>query len=230
MLAIIPARGGSKGLPKKNIRLFDGLPLICHTIKTALASKSIKKVIVSTDDDEIASIAKDCGAEVPFMRPANLASDNSMVMDTYFYVVDKLVEMTSKPVEKFVALLPTVPLRLSEDIDKAVKIFDSKNADSVISVVKSPVPIDWYRKISESGILKNYLPDFNAVKNRQELEQSYVPNGAIYVFRTDVLRSVRKYYTDNTYPYIMPSERSADIDDMLDFKWAEYLLNMRKTK
>ena len=230
MLAIIPARGGSKGLPKKNIRLFDGLPLICHTIKTALASKSIKKVIVSTDDDEIASVAKDCGAEVPFMRPANLASDNSMVMDTYFYVVDKLVEMTSKPVEKFVALLPTVPLRLSEDIDKAVKIFDSKNADSVISVVKSPVPIDWYRKISENGILKNYLPDFNAVKNRQELEQTYVPNGAIYVFRTDVLRSVRKYYTDNTYPYIMPSERSADIDDMLDFKWAEYLLNMRKTK
>jgi CMP-N,N'-diacetyllegionaminic acid synthase len=230
MLAIIPARGGSKGLMRKNTKLLAGLPLICHTIKTALASKSIKQIIVSTDDDEIATIAKNYGAEVPFMRPATLANDTSMVMDTYFYVLDKLGETTSQPVEKFVALLPTVPLRLPEDIDKAVDLFNSKDADSVISVVKSPVPIDWYRKISKNGILKNYLPEFDAIKNRQELEQTYIPNGAIYVFRTNVLRSKRKYYTNKTYPYIMPSERSADIDDLLDFEWAEYLLNTQKTK
>jgi len=230
MLAIIPARGGSKGLTKKNTRLLGGLPLICHTIKTALASKSIKQVIVSTDDDEIATIAKNCGAEVPFMRPANLANDTSMVMDAYFDVVDKVGEKISQPVEKFVALLPTVPLRIPKDIDEAVNIFNSNNADSVISVVKASAPVDWHRSISKDGILRNYLPESNAIKNRQELEQTYVPNGAVYVFRTKVLRSKRQYYTNKTYPYIMPSERSADIDDLLDFEWAEYLLNKQKIK
>ncbi len=230
MLAIIPARGGSKGLPRKNIRLLCGLPLICHTIKTALSSNSIKKVIVSTDDDEIAAVAKSCGAEVPFMRSTNLANDTSMVMDTYFDVVDRVAEETSQPVETFVALLPTVPLRLPEDIDEAINIFNFNNADSVISVVKASVPVHWYRRISKEGILRNYLPEFNAIKNRQELEQTYVPNGAVYVFRTKVLRSTRQYYTKKTYPYIMPNERSADIDDLLDFEWAEYLLNKQKTK
>ncbi len=224
MLAIIPARGGSKGLPGKNIKPLNGSPLICHTIKAALAAKSISRVIVTTDDESIAEVAIECGAEVPFMRPADLAQDDSMVMDTYFYVTDKIAEETGKPVDSFVALLPTVPLRISDDIDNAVKIFHDNNADSVISVTESPVPIEWYRKINSEGVLCDYLPEFNAVKNRQELEQTYVPNGAIYVFRTENLRETRQYYMDKTFPYIMPRERSADIDELLDFEWAEFLL------
>jgi len=227
MLAIIPARGGSKGLPGKNIKSLCGVPLICHSIKSALAASSISRVVVSTDDDQIAETAKKCGAEVPFLRPSDLANDKSMAMDAYLHMVDRIADETKKPIESFVALLPTVPLRLAEDIDEAVNIFNKNEADSVISVTESPVPIQWYRKITSDGILCDYLPEFNAVKNRQEWEKNYVPNGAIYVFRTEVLRATRQYYTDKTYPYIMPRERSADIDVQLDFDWAEFLLKRR---
>ena len=228
MLAIIPARGGSKGLPGKNIKLLDGVPLICHSIKAALASNLVDRVIVSTEDNEIASIAKNCGAEVPFMRSIDLASDTSMVMDSYLQVVDWIAKENLKPIKSFVALLPTVPLRTSKDIDDAIKIFNDKNANSVISVVEAPVPLDWNRRITKEGILKNYSSEFNAIKNRQELEKTYVPNGAIYVFRTEVLRSTRQYYTEKTYPYVMPRERSADIDELLDFEWVEYLLDKKQ--
>ena len=96
--------------------------------------------------------------------------------------------------------------------------------------MEASIPIHWYRRITNDGKLKNYLPEFDAVKNRQELEKTYVPNGAIYIFRTEVLRSTRQYYTKKTYPYVMPRERSADIDDLLDFEWAEYLLDKRTNK
>ena len=230
MLAIIPARGGSKGLPGKNIKLLGDLPLICHTIKAALDSNLIDRVIVSTENDEIASIAKNCGAEVPFMRSIDLASDTSMVMDSYLQVVDMITKENSKLIESFVALLPTVPLRTSKDIDKAIQIFNDKNANSVISVVEASAPVYWHRSISKEGILENFLPEFNALKNRQELKKTYLPNGAVYVFRTEVLRSTREYYTSKTYPYIMPKERSADIDDNFDFEWARYLFKKNNKK
>ena len=230
MLAIIPARGGSKGLPGKNIKLLGDLPLICHTIKAALDSNLIDRVIVSTENDEIASIAKNCGAEVPFMRSIDLASDTSMVMDSYLQVVDMITKENSKLIESFVALLPTVPLRTSKDIDNAIQIFNDKNANSVISVVEASAPVYWHRSISKEGILENFLPEFNALKNRQELKKTYLPNGAVYVFRTEVLRSTREYYTSKTYPYIMPKERSADIDDNFDFEWARYLFKKNNKK
>ena len=230
MLAIIPARGGSKGLPGKNIKLLGGVPLICHTIKAALESNLIDRVIVSTENDEIASIAKNCGAEVPFKRSIDLASDTSLAMDSYLQVVDMITKENSKLIESFVALLPTVPLRTSEDIDNAIQIFNDKNANSVISVVEASAPVYWHRNISKQGILENFLPEFNALKNRQELKKTYLPNGAIYVFRTEVLRSTREYYTSKTYPYIMPKERSADIDDKFDFEWARYLFKKNNKK
>jgi N-acylneuraminate cytidylyltransferase/CMP-N,N'-diacetyllegionaminic acid synthase len=228
MIAIIPARGGSKGLPGKNIKPLNGTPLICHSIQSALKAKSISRVIVSTDDDEIAQIARECGAEVPFIRPRNLAEDNSMVMDVYFYTVDRLTDKSNEQIESFVVLLPTAPLRIAEDINTAVEIFKEKKADSVISVMDANVPIEWYRKIDEQGILKDYSPNISAIKNRQEFKKSYIPNGAIYVFRTEVLRKTRQYYTDKTYPYLMPRERSADIDEIIDFEWAEFLLKRIK--
>ena len=224
MIAIIPARGGSKGLPGKNIKSLNGVPLICHSILSALKAKSISRVVVSTDDDEIAKIAKECGAEVPFIRPRNLAKDNSMVMDAYFYTVDRLANEENETIESFVALLPTAPLRLPEDIDNAVSIFMNNSADSVISVTEAPIPIEWYRKIDKNGLLSNYLSEFDKVANRQELNQAHIPNGAIYVFRTEILRKTRQYYMNETYPYIMPRERSADIDEPLDFEWTEFLM------
>jgi len=224
MLAIIPARGSSKGFPGKNIKLLNGAPLICHSIQSALKAKSISRVVVSTDDIEIARIAQECGADVPFIRPKNLAEDHSMVMDAYLYTVDRLVNECNEQVESFVALLPTAPLRVAEDIDAAVKIFKEKKADSVISVMNADVPVEWHRKIDEQGILQDYLPNTDVIKNRQEFNKSYLPNGAIYVFHTEKLRKTRQYYMSKTYPYIMPRERSADIDEPLDFEWAEFLM------
>tara|TARA_Y100000389_G_C17447302_1_gene512415 strand:- start:1390 stop:2085 length:696 start_codon:yes stop_codon:yes gene_type:complete len=231
MLAIIPARGGSKGLPGKNLKLLDDKPLIYYSIKAALDSKLINRVIVSTDNEEIASIAKNFGAEV-FMRPANLAEDDSMVIDTYLNVVDLIFQQHSKPIVSFVSLLPTSPLRTSKDVDEAIKIFNDKNANSVISVVEASVPLHWHKQITDNGQLKNFLPEFDTIKNRQELKKAYVPNGAIYVFKTEVLRLERQYYTNKTYPFIMPKERSADIDDDFDFEWAKYLFkkNNKKSK
>jgi len=224
MIAIIPARGGSKGLPGKNVRLLNGKPLIYHTIKAALDANSISQVIVSTDDDSIAAVAIECGAEVPFNRPENLADDNSMVMDAYLYTIDRLVEEDGQKIDSFVALLPTAPLRLAEDIDNAAEIFNKKNAASVISVTEAEVPSEWYKKINQQGVLRNYFSNVSAIKNRQEFNKSYIPNGAIYIFRTENLRTTRQYFTDKTYPYIMPRSRSADIDELLDFEWAEFLM------
>ncbi len=224
MIAIIPARGGSKGLPGKNIRDLDGMPLICHTIKSALESESITRVIISTDDDDIAIVAKECGAEVPFNRPSKLAKDNSMVMDAYLYTIDRLVEMENITIDSFIALLPTAPLRRSYDIDMAVEIFNFNKADSVVSVTEADVPAEWYRRIDSNGVLRDYFPDTNTIKNRQEFDKSYIPNGAIYIFRTEKLRKIRQYYLGKTYPYIMPADRSVDIDEILDFEWAEFLM------
>ena len=228
MIAIIPARGGSKGLPGKNIRDLDGMPLICHTIKSALESESITRVIISTDDDDIAIVAKECGAEVPFNRPSKLAKDNSMVMDAYLYTIDRLVEMENITIDSFIALLPTAPLRRSHDIDMAVEIFNLNKADSVISVTAPDAPAEWYRRIDNDGILRDYFPNTNTIKNRQEFNKSYIPNGAIYIFNVEKLRLSRQYYMDKTYPYVMPRSRSADIDEILDFEWAEFLINKNK--
>ena len=228
MIAIIPARGGSKGLPGKNVRPLGGIPLIAHSIQTALKAQLVSRVIVSTDDDEIGAVAKEYGAEF-YKRPAELADDNSMVMDAYFNLVDQIAEQTGAPVKSFIALLPTAPLRLALDIDNAIEIFNRQKADSVISVTESPVPIQWYRKIKPSGVLCDYSPDFNAVINRQALEQTYIPNGAIFIFRTEILRRTREYYTEYTYPYLMPRSRSVDIDELLDFEWAEMLLSKSST-
>ena len=224
MLAIIPARAGSKGLYNKNTKLFGGLPLICHSIKAALGSKIIDRVIVSTEDNEIASIAKAYGAEVPFIRPDNLAGDTSMVIDSYLHALDWISKENSILIKSFVALLPTAPLRKSQDIDEAIKIFNNTNADSVISVTEAPIPLEWYLNITKDGLLKNYYQEFNVLKNRQELKKAYIPNGAVYIFKTEVLRLKRQYYTNKTYPYVMPRERSVDIDNLLDFEWAEFLL------
>ena len=228
MIAIIPARGGSKGLPGKNIRDLDGMPLICHTIKSALESESITRVIISTDDDDIAIVAKECGAEVPFNRPSKLAKDNSMVMDAYLYTIDRLVEMENITIDSFIALLPTAPLRRSHDIDMAVEIFNLNKADSVIRVTEPDAPAEWYRRIDNDGILRDYFPNTNTIKNRQEFNKSYIPNGAIYIFNVEKLRLSRQYYMDKTYPYVMPRSRSADIDEILDFEWAEFLINKNK--
>ncbi len=224
MIAIIPARGGSKGLPGKNIRLMNGKPLVAYAVEEALKAKHIERVIISTDDEEIAHIAVQYGAELPFMRPAEFASDKAMAVDNYIYTIGRLEKESGKQIESFVVLQPTSPLRIAEDIDGAIELFEHKNADSVISYCQEAHPVVWHKFLDEEG---RFVDIFDPnIKNRQDNRISYYPNGAVYVFRTSLIRE-RKYYTNNSYAYIMPRTRSVDIDFIEDFEYAEFLLSRR---
>ena len=224
MIAISPARGGSKGLPGKNVRPLNGKPLIAYAIEAALKAKHIDRVIISTDDEKIAHVAVAYGAELPFMRPAELASDTAMAVDNYIYTIDRLEKEEGKPIDAFVVLQPTSPLRIAEDIDGAIELFYDNKADSVISYTQEAHPVTWHKYIDADG---RFIDIFDAnIKNRQENRISYYPNGAVYVFRTAMIRE-RKYYTDKSYAYIMPRSRSVDIDFLEDFEYAEFLLRRK---
>jgi len=222
MIAIIPARGGSKGLPGKNIKNLDGQPLIYYTIQAALESKSIDRVIVSTDCTEIASISKELGAEVPWLRPVELANDDAKAIDVYMHAINWLRDDVEGAIENICVLLPTCPLRNADDIDKAIELFISKKADSVVSFTREHHPISWHKHVNEDLSFSNIGEDL--LKNRQEERVSYFPNGSIYIFKSQLLFA-GKYYSERSYAYIMPKNRSVDIDYIDDFLYAEYLLN-----
>jgi CMP-N,N'-diacetyllegionaminic acid synthase len=225
MLALIPARGGSKGLPGKNIMPFAGLPLIAHTIQAARVAVSITRVVVSTDEEGIAAVARAHGAEVPFLRPAELAGDASPAIDTYLHACAALEELGSPRIEELVVLLPTSPLRMAPDIDQAIGQFRLRSADAVISVTPSPHPLHWAKVVDDQGVLRDAQPGGAANnRNRQDYPQTFMPNGAIYVFRRALLEQRDGYYTERTYPMVMPKQRSIDIDDRYDFAIAEFLL------
>jgi len=227
MIAIIPARGGSKGLPGKNILPLLGKPLIGYSVEAALDSKYVDEVIVSTDSEKIAETAKNFGASVPFMRPAELAGDTSRAIDVYIHTIDRLSSEFGKNVDNFIVLQPTSPLRTTQDIDEAIRIFRIKEADSVISVTEAVHPPVWSKKISQTGTLIEYFPKHATNKNRQEIEKAYMPNGAIFIFNYLKLKEEYKYYFERTYPYVMPAKRSVDIDTQLDFDFAEFLMSKK---
>ena len=218
MLAIIPARGGSKGLPGKNIRPFNGKPLIAYAIEVALKSKAVTRVVVSTDAPEIASVAIEYGAEV-IMRPEELATDTSAALDAFLYTVEEIERREKKVHPAFIVLYPTAPLRTQEQIDGCIQLFYDREASSVISVTESDHPVEWARVI-EGGILKEKFQGGNL--NRQSYDVSYFPNGLLYVFNYQDLKETREYYMDKTYPYIIDKLYCADIDDLLDFQMAEF--------
>jgi len=222
MIAIIPARGGSKGLKGKNIKLLDGKPMIAYTIEAAKKSNKIDRIIVSTDSKEIAEVAIKFGAEVPFIRPVHLASDNALAVDNYIYTIDRLNNENDIQIEQFIVLQPTSPLRSSVNIDEAIEVFETKDADSVISFCKESHPIKWHKNIDNEGLIVSIFEDRTG--NRQEESPSYYPNGAIFIFKYSLLKS-RKYYSKKSYAYVMNRLNSVDVDVIEDFEYAEFLLN-----
>ena len=223
MLAIIPARGGSKGVPRKNIRMLGDKPLICWTIEAALKSCSIDRVILSTDDKEIAEICRPTGIEIPFMRPNELAQDDSLAIDNYLYTMGRMIDEFNYEGDDFLVLLPTVPFRNEDDIDNAVDVFYKNNSDSVISCRELSHPPSWNFEISSAGIINQNNSSVEKLMNRQNSQMPYAPNGGVYVFKYTLLKEKYNYYTDKTYAYIMPADRSIDIDTETDFKFAEFL-------
>ena len=226
MIAIVPARGGSKGLPGKNIKDLLGKPMIAYTIEEALRSKNISEVIVSTDYKEIESVAIKYGAKSYFLRPEHLASDHAKAIDNYIYTIDRLNECFGYDIENFVVLQPTSPLRTVEDIDGAIKLFKDKNADSVISYTEEYHPVEWHKYIAKDGKFENIFNE--KLLNRQEIRKSYFPNGAVFVFDYNLIKQ-KKYYSNNSYAYVMPRNRSIDVDTLEDFRYIEFLLQEKKT-
>jgi CMP-N-acetylneuraminic acid synthetase len=225
LLGLIPARGGSKGLPRKNLRPLCGKPLIAWTIEQALKSKYLDKVVVSTDDTEIAEMSKKYGAEVPFMRPKELATDEAKSVDVILHAI-KFFESNNQHFDTIVLLQPTSPLRATENIDKAIETFFENNCESLVSVSEAPHSLFWSFEI-KNGYLEPFLGKDFLNKRRQDLPKLYLPNGAIYISTKETIEKYISFFTDSTYPYIMPPERSIDVDTELDFRIAELLINTK---
>ena len=225
MLAIIPARKGSKGLPNKNIKNFCGKPLIAWTIETLLKSKKITNIFVSTDDSKVIKICEEYKIKIPFMRPASLAKDDSLAIDVYIHAVKKLNNLYKKKINNFLVALPTAPLRKVSDIDNAIKFFKSSKADSLISCKKIKFPVEWILCKKQNNRIERIFSDIEEKNNynRQSYSSKYIPNGSIYIFKYLNLIKYNSYYSKNTFAYIMPEMRSVDIDTLDDFKYAEYL-------
>lgn len=226
ILAIIPARGGSKGLPRKNIKPLLGKPLIGWSIETALNSALLDYIIVSTDDDEIANTAKSYGVAVPFMRPAELASDNARGIDVVFHAMN-WCEQHYDVFDLVMLLQPTSPLRQTKDIRGSLEIMFQKGTRAVVSVCESEHSPLWMNTITEDLSMNNFLSKEALNANRQTLKTYYRLNGVIYIADWNYLKETGSFVGEQTCAYIMPQERSIDIDSELDFKFSEFLLTQK---
>lgn len=220
VLAIIPARGGSKGIKGKNIFSIEGKPLIAYTIEAACASEYIDTVIVSTDNQEIADVSKAYGAEVPFLRPAELASDYAKTIDAVLHAVYTLKEM-GKEYDYLVLLQPTQPLRSAEDIDHAIILCD-KEMRGVVSISRVKDHPVLMRYMNAQGEMCKLL-ELNSTVRRQDMPDYYRVNGCVYVNPMSEVTGELSF-NDNPIPYIMPVERSVDIDGYEDIALVEYYL------
>lgn len=217
ILPIILARGGSKRIPRKNILPLAGRPMIAWTIECALNTKGLEHAIVSTDDLEIAEICRSWGADVPFLRPGNLASDTAASVDVVLHVLERLSQ-GGEPVPTFILLLqPTSPLRIPYDIEACITLQSEKKADAVVSVCKSPHPASFLKQVIGDGRLAPL-----DVKNPEK--PFYYLNGAVYLVATSVFIKEKVFTPQNTYAYEMPIERSIDVDTPRDFYLADMIL------
>lgn len=224
IIGLIPARGGSKGIPGKNIKELAGKPLIAWTIEAALGSNELNRVIVSTDDKNIVHIAKEWGAEVPFIRPENLASDTATSFSVVEHTMDWLDREEDISPEYVMLLQPTSPLRTTEDISGVIHLMQKRNAASVVSVCEAINHPYLIKKINDDGTLENFIKKTPKFSRRQELPQAFTLNGAIYLHKWETLKQEKSFIPPWTLAYIMPRERSIDIDTPWDFFLAEQIL------
>lgn len=220
ILAIIPARGGSKGVPRKNIKMLAGKPLIAWTIEEAKKSKFIDMCIVSTEDEEIKSVAEEWGGNVPFMRPVELAQDDTPGIEPVLHAIKML------PGYDFAVLLQaTSPLRTVEDIDGAIAYCLDQDCESCVSVTEAEHSPYWMYRLDEQSCLRPILRIEKAESfQRQKLPKVFQLNGAVYVSSVAFLQREREFIGEETLGYVMPQERSYDIDTTVDFQVAEILM------
>ena len=222
-IAVIPARSGSKGLKDKNIKLLNGKPLIWYSIQAAISSGCFDEVMVSTDSEKSAEIARECGASVPFLRSDEMSTDKASSWGTVQEVLDNFKDL-GKEFDTVMLLQPTSPLRTSEDIKNAFAILEEKNADSVVGVCEMDHSPLWSNVLPANRCLDGFIrPEVKESSGRQSLPTYYRINGAIYLTKvTEALGT--NLYSDSGYAYIMEQAKSIDIDTELDFKMAEFLI------
>lgn len=227
ILGIITARGGSKGIPGKNIKLLAGKPLIAYTIEAAQASGVFDRLIVSTDDEAIAATAKEYGCDVPFLRPVELAQDHTPHLPVLQHTLEWLRENEKYEPEYVMILQPTSPLRTASHIREAAELLGRTDAESIVSVNEVPGHHNphWQFRVADTGLMDIFTgePFAEIVTRRQNLPKTYTRNGAIYLFKADLIFHPEKpsFYGDRVAAYIMPPEASVNIDSMDDWHEAE---------
>lgn len=224
ILGLIPARGGSKRLPQKNLLNLAGKPLIAWTIEAALKSKFIDHVVVSSEDKRLLKIAKRYGADVPFRRPVELSKDKSLSIDVAIHAINFFGNLGFL-YDYIVLLQPTSPLRQSVHIDNAFELLKSKEADAIISVCQVEHPISWSNVLPDDLSLQGFLSHDSENGRSQDCQINYRLNGAIYICKiSELLKSRNFFLSSNIYAYIMDISASIDIDNQLDFDFASFLM------
>ena len=222
VLAIITARGGSRGFPGKNIIDLAGKPLLAWSIEAARGSRYIDRLILSSDDEDIIAVAEKFGCEVPFRRPAELAADDTAHAPVLIHALDQLDEVF----DYFVLLQPTSPLRTAADIDGAIELCERSRAPVCVSMYESPEPAELMYRVEDDGSIAPIVGEFVTAR-RQDLPTTFVINGAVYVARVDWYRRHRRFLSPETVAWRMPPERSIDIDTELDLLVAQALISRR---
>lgn len=226
ILGVILARAGSKRLPNKNIRLLNGRPLISYTIKTALKTDKLDDVVVSTDSKKIAGIAEHCGARVPFLRPARYATDKASSFQALRHAVEAYEKLLKRKVDIVVCLQPTSPTTTAFDIGRCVDLVTVKDYDSAITIFKTNDRPEWCGLITKEKRFKKYFSEGASKKMSRKVW--FMPSGGVYAAKRDIYLMKKTFYTGNCGYVIIPPSRRSDIDTLIDFKFAEYLLRRIK--
>jgi CMP-N-acetylneuraminic acid synthetase len=232
VLGVIPARGGSKGVPRKNVKLLCGRPLLQYTVDAALASQGLSRVILSTEDHEIAEIGRRCGVEVPFIRPSELSSDETPMLPVVQHAL-RMLESAGDRFDAVCLLQPTNPLRRPEDIDACIDLLAQSGTDAVFTVLQVPAEYNphWVYFRNRDGSLRLSTGEITPIPRRQDLPLALHREGSVYVTRRDVVIEGNSLYGSRTLGHPIDPERSVNIDSIDDWERAETLLmNVRKQK
>jgi len=224
VVALVVGRGGSKGLPGKNVALCGGRPLVAWSVAAAKACRYADRVIVSSDDADIIAVARSAGAEAPFVRPPELANDDA-TMDA---VVAHALDAIGGGFDVGVLLQATSPLRTAADIDDALELFERESVPSVVSVTEAAKSPYWMFELFAKGEMRPLFPELSGAPRRQSLPAAYALNGAIYVFDVDAFMRTRRFVTEETRAFVMPAERSVDVDTAIDLAVADLLLKAKQ--
>lgn len=222
ILYIITARGGSKGVPRKNIKLLGGIPLVAYKIIAAQKCHYDGRIIVSTDDEEIAEISRKYGAEVPFLRPAELATDSASSVDVVLHTMNWVSENSEEKYDYVCLMEPSSPFASYKDFDKAIKLMVEKDADTLLGMKETEVNTVFIHSLDEKGGLSEFyhaIKDLSSIR-RQDQRKEYTMNGCMYIAKWDYFMKNKMFHSENSVPYIMPEEVSIEIDTPLNYELA----------